>query len=91
MPKGLTVEVGRAFPPATSRGVIMSETALPITTGLDARLVEIDEEVEALLAAGDPVRAIGTQTRLTFDALIDAVRELEIVARGLEGAHKSQS
>ncbi|MCC6495309.1 MAG: hypothetical protein IT193_03515 [Propionibacteriaceae bacterium] len=65
----------------------MSETALPITTGLDARLVEIDEEVEALLAAGDPVKAIGTQTRLTFDALIDAVRELEIVARGLGGAH----
>jgi len=69
----------------------MSETALPITTGLDARLVEIDEEVEALLAAGDPVKAIGTQTRLTFDALIDAVRELEIVARGLDGGHKPQS
>lgn len=69
----------------------MSETALPITTGLDARLVEIDEQVEALLAAGDPVKAIATQTRLTFDALIDAVRELEIVARGLEGGHKSQS
>ncbi len=69
----------------------MSETALPITTGLDARLVEIDEEVEALLAAGDPLKAIGTQTRLTFDALIDAVRELEIVARGLEGAHKSRT
>ena len=69
----------------------MNETALPITTGLDARLVEIDEEVEALLAAGDPVKAIGTQTRLTFDALIDAVRELEIVARGLDGGKKSQS
>ena len=69
----------------------MSETALPITVGLDARLVEIDVEVEALLAAGDPVKAIGTQTRLTFDALIDAVRELEIVARGLQGAHRSQS
>ena len=68
----------------------MSETALPITTGLDARLFAIDEEVEALLAAGDPVKAIGTQTRLTFDALIDAVREHEIVARGLEGGHKSQ-
>lgn len=68
----------------------MSETALPITVGLDARLVEIDLEVEALLAAGDPVKAIGTQTRLTFDALIDAVRELEIVARGLQGAHRSQ-
>lgn len=68
----------------------MSETALPITTGLDARLVEIDVEVEALLAAGDPVKAIGTQTRLTFDALIDAVRELEIVARHLEGAHRVQ-
>lgn len=61
----------------------MSESALPITTGLDARLIKIDEEVEALLAEGDPVKAIGTQTRLTFDALIDAVRELEIVARGL--------
>ncbi len=61
----------------------MSESALPITTGLDARLIKIDEEVEALLALGDPVKAIGTQTRLTFDALIDAVRELEIVARGL--------
>ena len=69
----------------------MSETALPITTGLDARLVEIDVEVEALLAAGDPVKAIGTQTRLTFDALIDAVRELEILARGLKGAHSSLS
>ncbi len=66
----------------------MSETALPITTGLDTRLVEIDREIEALLATGDPVQAIGTQVRLTFDALIDAVRELEIVARGLEGAHK---
>lgn len=69
----------------------MNETALPITTGLDARLVEIDKEVEALLAAGEPVKAIGTQTRLTFDALIDAVRELEIVARGLEGAHTPRS
>ena len=69
----------------------MSGTALPITTGLDARLVEIDVEVEGLLAAGDPVKAIGTQTRLTFDALIDAVRELEILARGLQGAHGSRS
>jgi len=68
----------------------MSETALPITTGLDARLVEIDEEVEALLAKGDPLKAIGTQTRLTFDALIDAVRELEIVARGLDTGRKPQ-
>lgn len=65
----------------------MSQTALPITTGLDARLIEIDREVEAILAAGDPVKAIGTQARLTFDALIDAVRELEIVARGLGGSH----
>lgn len=69
----------------------MSETALPITTRLDARLVEVDEEVEALLATGDPVKAMGTQVRLTFDALIDAVRDLEIVARGLEGVHKPQS
>lgn len=69
----------------------MSETSLPITTRLDARLVEVDLEVEALLAKGDPVEAMGTQVRLTFDALIDAVRELEIVARGLEGAHKAQS
>jgi len=68
----------------------MSETQLPITTGLDARLVEIDVEVEALLAAGDPVKAIATQTRLTFDALIDAVRELEIVARGLERSRGPQ-
>ena len=67
----------------------MTDTALPITTGLDTRLVEIDKEVEALLAEGDPVKAIGTQTRLTFDALIDAVRELEIVARGLDTAHQS--
>lgn len=66
----------------------MSETALPITTRLDARLVDIDQEFEAVLATGDPVKALGTQVRLTFDALIDAVRELEIVARGLEGAHK---
>ena len=69
----------------------MNETVLPITTGLDARLVEIDVEVEGLLAAGDPVKAIGIQTRLTFDALIDAVRELEILARGLQGAHNSRS
>lgn len=66
----------------------MSDTALPITTSLDARLVEIDEEFEAILAKGDPVKAIGMQVRLTFDALIDAVRELEIVARGLESAKK---
>lgn len=65
----------------------MSETALPITTRLDERLVGVDLEVEALLATGDPVKAMGTQVRLTFDALIDAVRELEIVARGLEGTH----
>jgi hypothetical protein len=66
----------------------MSETALPLTTKLDARLVDVDNEVEALLATGDSVKAAGTQVRLTFDALIDAVRELEIVARGLEGVHK---
>ena len=68
----------------------MSETALPITTSLDTRLVEIDEQVEALLATGDTVKAVETQVRLTFDALIDAVRELEIVARGLDGARKPQ-
>lgn len=69
----------------------MSETALPITTSLDARLVEIDQEFEASLAEGDQVKALSTQVRLTFDALIDAVRELEIVARGLEQGHKPQS
>lgn len=67
----------------------MSGTALPITTKLDEQLVKIDQEVEALLAKGDPVNAIGTQVRLTFDALIEAVRDLEIVARGLEGSHKA--